>query len=118
MILIKLTLMLRVPLAIAQSASFGQDLGPSKNCVAEQLPRWNEMVSVRGNKEEPGKASTYAFFIPAGSTTRQDARVAVIAGALRVAIGPTLDEERAKSYPVGTFMLVPANVEHTLGRRR
>jgi hypothetical protein len=41
--------------------------------------------------------------------------VAVISGALRVAIGPTLDKEGAKAYPAGTFMLVTANVEHTMG---
>jgi hypothetical protein len=41
--------------------------------------------------------------------------VAVISGALKVAIGPTLDKEGAKAYPLGTFMLVPANVEHTMG---
>jgi quercetin dioxygenase-like cupin family protein len=74
---------------------------------------------LEGDKDGPGRAFTYAFFVPAGywehHSHNQDARVAVVSGALKVASGPQLDKEGAKAYPVGSFLLVPANVEHTMG---
>lgn len=61
----------------------------------------------------------YAFFIPAGYWDHhwhtQDARVAIITGALRVAQGEKLDKTHAKSYPAGSYLYVPANVPHTMG---
>jgi quercetin dioxygenase-like cupin family protein len=117
--LIMLMLVFSAPLAIAQSASSVKIWDPQNIVWQNSYPDGTKWSVLEGNKDEPGKAFTYAFFIPAGywehHSHNQDARVAVISGALRVAIGPTLDKEGAKSYPVGTFMLVPANVEHTMG---
>src|SRR5262249_1203358 len=66
---------------------------------------------LEGDRNAPGKPFTYAFFIPAGYWEHhwhsQDARVAVLQGALRVSFGNKLDKENAKPYPVGTFLLVP-----------
>ncbi len=74
---------------------------------------------LEGDKDAAGKTFTYAFFIPAGYWEHhwhsQDARVAVIAGALKVAKGDKLDKESARSYPVGSYLFVPANVQHTMG---
>ena len=74
---------------------------------------------LEGNKDAAGKAFTYAFFLPAGHWEHhfhnQDARVAVISGALKVSVGPELDKASAKTYPVGSFLYVPANVQHTMG---
>jgi quercetin dioxygenase-like cupin family protein len=74
---------------------------------------------LEGRRDLPGQSFTYAFFIPAGYWEHhwhtQDARVAVIKGALRVSFGETLDKIHAQSYPVGSFLLVPANVKHTMG---
>ena len=74
---------------------------------------------LEGERNVPGKAFTYAFFIPAGYWEHHwhsaDARVAVISGALSISFGEKLDKERAKSYPVGSYLLVPANVKHTMG---
>lgn len=74
---------------------------------------------LEGNKDEAGKAFTYAFYIPAAywehHSHNQDARVAVVSGALKVSIGPDFDKQGAKTYPVGSFLLVPANVPHTMG---
>jgi len=74
---------------------------------------------LEGDKDAVGKEFTYAFFIPAGYWEHhwhtQDARVAVIKGALRVAQGEKLDKEKAVPYPVGSYLFVPANVQHTMG---
>jgi quercetin dioxygenase-like cupin family protein len=74
---------------------------------------------LEGDKDALGKAFTYAFFLPAGHWEHhfhnQDARVAVVSGALKVAVGPELDKTGAKTYPVGSFLYVPANVQHTMG---
>ncbi|HEY6402422.1 MAG TPA: hypothetical protein VI479_13490 [Blastocatellia bacterium] len=39
----------------------------------------------------------------------------MISGALGVSFGEELDKKGAKSYPVGSYLLVPANVKHTMG---
>jgi quercetin dioxygenase-like cupin family protein len=73
---------------------------------------------LEGRRDVPGEAFTYAFFIPAGYHEHHwhssDARVVVVQGALKVSFGETLDLEHLKSYPVGTYLLVPANVKHTM----
>jgi len=73
---------------------------------------------LEGRRDVPGESFTYAFFIPAGYHEHHwhsaDARVAVIQGALKVNFGETLDLEHTTSYPVGSFLLVPANVKHTM----
>jgi quercetin dioxygenase-like cupin family protein len=74
---------------------------------------------LEGRRDVPGQAFTYAFFIPAGywehHSHSADARVAVVKGELRVSFGSTLDKEHAKGYGVGSYLLVPRNVEHTMG---
>jgi len=73
---------------------------------------------LEGSRDVPGQAFTYAFFIPAGYHEHHwhtsDARVAVIQGALKVSFGETLDLEHTKTYPAGSFLLVPANLKHTM----
>ena len=68
---------------------------------------------LEGRRDIPGEF-TYAFFIPAGYHEHHDARVAVVQGALKVNFGETLDLEHTTAYPVGSFLLVPANVKHTM----
>jgi hypothetical protein len=82
-------------------------------------PDGSNWAVLEGDKDAPGKAFNYAFLVPAGHwehhSHNQDARVAVISGALKVAVGPTLDKTGATTYPVGSFLFVPANMEHTMG---
>jgi quercetin dioxygenase-like cupin family protein len=84
-------------------------------------PDGTKHAILEGDKNAPGKAFTYAVFVPAGSwdhhthSHNQDARVAVVAGALLLAVGPNPDKMGAQSYPAGNFVFVPANVEHTWG---
>ncbi|MGO9650451.1 MAG: cupin domain-containing protein [Terriglobales bacterium] len=76
---------------------------------------------LEGDKDAPGKAFTYAVFVPAGAwdnfthSHNQDARVAVVSGALLLAVGSNPDKKGARSYPAGSFVFVPANMEHTMG---
>lgn len=73
---------------------------------------------LEGRRDVPGEAFTYAFFIPAGYHEHHwhssDARVVVVQGALKVSFGETLDLAHLKTYPAGTYLLVPANVKHTM----
>jgi quercetin dioxygenase-like cupin family protein len=82
-------------------------------------PDGTKWAVLEGDKDAAGKIFTYAFFIPAGYWEHhwhtQDARVAVIVGALKVAQGDKLDKEKATTYPVGSYLFVPANVQHTMG---
>jgi quercetin dioxygenase-like cupin family protein len=70
---------------------------------------------LQGNSEVSGEAFTYAAFIPAGYHDRHshssEARVAVVQGVLKLAIG---NSKEMKSYPVGSFLFVPANIEHVM----
>ncbi len=105
-------------LAMGQSAAV-KTWDPSNIVWHNTYPDGTKWSVLEGEKDAPGKAFTYAFYVPAGywehHSHNQDARVAVVSGALKVAIGPKLDKEGAKAYPVGSFLLVPANVEHTMG---
>jgi quercetin dioxygenase-like cupin family protein len=73
---------------------------------------------LEGRSDVPGEAFTYAAFVPAGfhdfHSHATDARVAVVEGVLKVSFGETLDLEHPKSYPVGSFLFVPANTKHTM----
>src|SRR5580765_4306909 len=66
---------------------------------------------LEGRRDVPGETFTYAFFIPAGYHEHHwhssDARVVVVQGALKVSFGETLDLEHLKTYPTGTYLLVP-----------
>jgi quercetin dioxygenase-like cupin family protein len=73
---------------------------------------------LEGRSDVAGEAFTYAAFIPTGFHEHHwhtsDARVAVVQGTLKVSFGETLDLEHLKSYAVGSYLLVPANVKHTM----
>jgi quercetin dioxygenase-like cupin family protein len=88
--------------------------------------KWQEEYSdgtkysvLEGSRDIPGKAFTYASFIPAGYYEHHwhssDARVAVLSGALRVGYGESLDKGGMQTYSVGSFLLVPANMKHSMG---
>jgi quercetin dioxygenase-like cupin family protein len=73
---------------------------------------------LEGRSDVAGEAFTYAAFIPAGfhnfHSHSSDARVAVVQGVLKVGFSETSDLEHLTSYPVGSFLFVPANVSHTM----
>jgi hypothetical protein len=81
-------------------------------------PDGTKWAILEGDSATPGQAFTYAAFIPAGFHEHHwhasDARVAVVQGILKVSFSETLDLEHLQSYPVGTFLFVPANAKHTM----
>lgn len=82
-------------------------------------PDGTKYAVLQGRRDVPGEAFTYAFFIPANYWEHHwhsaDARVAVVQGELKVAFGSSLDKANAKGHGVGSFLLVPKNIQHTMG---
>src|ERR671924_974821 len=84
-------------------------------------PDGTKHAILEGDRNAAGKSFTYALFVPAGAWDNHphihnhDARVVVISGALVLDVGPNSDKKTAKSYPTGSYVLVPANLEHTMG---
>ncbi|RXR06460.1 cupin domain-containing protein [Pseudoxanthomonas composti] len=72
---------------------------------------------LEGERERPGAAFSYAFFVPAGawdaphshSTT---ARIFVARGELRLGYGERMDKVAVKAYPAGSYLVVPAGMVH------
>ena len=87
----------------------------------ETYPDGTKYSVLQGRRDVPGEAFTYAFFIPAGYWEHHwhsaDARVAVVKGELQLAYGRALDKEHAKGYGVGAYVLVPKNIQHTMGAK-
>jgi quercetin dioxygenase-like cupin family protein len=81
--------------------------------TAEDGTKW---AVLQGKQDAPGEAFTYAAFIPAGFHDRHshssDARVAVVQGALKVSFAD--NPSQVETYPVGSFLFVPANIEHSM----
>src|SRR6266576_5363581 len=81
-------------------------------------PDGTKWAVLEGRTDAPGEAFTYAAFVPAGfhdfHAHGTDARVAVVQGVLKVSFNETPDLDHLKSYPVGTFLFVPANLKHTM----
>lgn len=81
-------------------------------------PDGTKWAVLEGQDDVPGQAFTYAAFVPAGYHSQHshssDARVAVVLGALKVGFGENVDLNHLTSYPVGSFLFVPANVEHVM----
>jgi len=105
--------------AVAMPAQ-SQQAWDAKTIVWQDIePDGTKYALLEGDRNTPGKAFTYAFFIPAGCWEHhwhtQDARVAVVSGALKVSFGEKLDKNGAKAYPAGSYLLVPANVKHSMG---
>src|ERR1700737_1599525 len=99
----------------SQSAS---RMGRENICVTKIDSDGTKWSVLEGRSDVAGEAFTYAAFVPAGfhdfHSHATDARVAVVQGVLKVGFGETLDLEHLKSYAVGSFLFVPANVRHTM----
>jgi quercetin dioxygenase-like cupin family protein len=116
-----LSVILAGSFALSQSTSAVKAWDANSIVWQNTNPDGSKYSVLEGDKNAPGKEFTYAAFVPKGSwdshthSHNQDARVTVISGALLLAVGPDPDKKGAKSYPVGSYVFVPANVEHTMG---
>ncbi len=70
-----------------------------------------------GVREVAGQSFAYAFALPPGlwdkphrhSTT---ARIFVLKGVLKLGWGPQMDKRNARTFPAGSFVVVPADAVH------
>ncbi|GBQ26876.1 hypothetical protein AA12717_2494 [Gluconacetobacter sacchari DSM 12717] len=72
---------------------------------------------LEGKSEKEREPFSYAFSIPAGvwdapHSHSATARVFVAKGVLRIGYDSSFDHSRAKSYPAGSYVIVPAGVVH------
>ena len=97
-------------LAMASTLAFGQNTAVQtwnpENIVWQRTDSdGTKWAVLEGDKDAPVRAFTYAFFLPAAHWEHhfhtQDARVAVVSGALKVAVGPELDKTGSKDIPGG-----------------
>ncbi len=80
-------------------------------------PNGTRYALLEGVRNEPDSLFSYAFFIPAGTWDTPHwhstaARVFVAKGALRIGYGANFDRTAAKTYPAGSYVLVPAHAVH------
>lgn len=83
----------------------------------EIAPDGTRYALLEGSREGPGQPFSYAFFIPGGFWDPPhwhtgDARVFVARGTLWLGYGEVMDRARAKAYPAGSYVLVPAGMRH------
>jgi quercetin dioxygenase-like cupin family protein len=72
---------------------------------------------LEGRRDQAGTPFTYAFSIPAGvwdapHSHSATARVFVARGTLRIGYGASNAKGAARSYPAGSFVVVPAGTVH------
>ena len=72
---------------------------------------------LEGQRDTPGIAFTYAFFIPAGFWDpphwhSADARVMVVSGSLALGYGENPTDDVLGVYPAGSVVFVPAHAQH------
>lgn len=80
-------------------------------------PNGTRYSLLEGDRAIPGAAFSYAFFIPAGTWDGPHwhstaARVFVAKGSLRISYGEQFDRASAKTYPAGSYVIVPAHMIH------
>jgi uncharacterized protein YjlB len=80
-------------------------------------PDGTRFALLEGGRDTAGVPFTYAFFIPAGvwdGSHRHSAtaRVVVARGRLRLGYGEGMDKAKARTFPVGSIVIVPAGTAH------
>jgi quercetin dioxygenase-like cupin family protein len=83
----------------------------------EVAPDGTRYSLLEGVRDQAGVAFSYAFFIPAGFWDpahwhTADARVFVAKGTLYLGYGDVMDKAKAKAFPAGSYVVVPANMRH------
>ncbi|OSZ72005.1 hypothetical protein CAP39_01090 [Sphingomonas sp. IBVSS1] len=70
-----------------------------------------------GRRDVAGQSFSYAFALPPGGwdaphSHSSTARIFVLKGVLKLGWGPTMDKARARAFPAGSFVVVPAGAVH------
>lgn len=110
-------------IALFSTASYAGTTDQEAGWTADKIP-WQNAASngtkfalLEGSRDKAGTAFSYAFFIPAGvwdSPHRHSAtaRVFVARGILKIGYGSIADKSKVKSYPTGSYVVVPAGAVH------
>lgn len=104
-----LSLLIAAP-ALAAPAAWTPDTIPWD----KPNPDGTRFALLEGVRDKPGIPFTYAFFIPAGiwdgpHNHSATARVFVARGTLRLGYGVSPDKTKAKAFPTGSVLIVPAS---------
>jgi len=72
---------------------------------------------LEGSRDTQGDTFSYAFFIPAGTwdaphAHSSTARVFVVTGELQIGYGADNDHGKARTYPAGSYLIMPAGTVH------
>jgi Domain of unknown function (DUF4437) len=83
----------------------------------EVAPDGTKYALLEGRRDTAGVPFSYAFFIPAGFWDPShwhtaDARVFVAKGTLYLGYADEMDKSKAKAFPAGSYVVVPANMRH------
>jgi hypothetical protein len=83
----------------------------------EIAPDGTKYALLEGQRDEAGVPFSYAFFIPEGFWDPShwhtaDARVFVAKGTLYLGYADNMDKAKAKAFPAGSYVVVPANMRH------
>ena len=70
-----------------------------------------------GQREVAGQQFSYAFALPPGTWDKphshsSTARIFVLKGGLKLGWGTAMDKAQAKTFPAGSFVVVPAGAVH------
>jgi quercetin dioxygenase-like cupin family protein len=109
--------------APALAADAPQDWSPDAIPWQSPNPDGTRFALLEGRRDTDAGAFSYAFFIPAGvwdgphhhSLT---ARVFVARGTLWLGYGNRLDRSKARAFPAGSYVVVPAGAVHFDGSDR
>lgn len=113
----KLALAAFALVAIAATPPPPADWSPDSIVWQRSNPDGTRFALLEGIRDRAGVPFTYAFFIPAGvwdgpHSHAAAARVFVARGSLHLGYGETLDRARARVFPAGSVLLVPAGAVH------
>ena len=80
-------------------------------------PDGTKYTILEGDRDQPGAAFSYAFFLPKGVWVKphrhtQDARVFVVKGKLRIGFGEKIESARTVVLGAGEFIYVPSTAAH------
>jgi hypothetical protein len=104
-------------LLLLAAAPLPADWNPDTIAWQRTNPDGTRFALLEGTRDTAGGPFTYAFFIPAGAwdaphSHAATARVFVARGTLRLGYGAVLNRVKARAFPAGSILIVPAGAVH------